>query len=180
MPQSPLSRAAQQKRRWDAALDSEIEFWTDWLREQSATESEEFRRRTDATAPSLAQLKPLIDPPVGSRIDVLDVGAGPLSAVGVVWPGCELRVTAVDPLAEQYNKLLDRLGIAPPVRTQFGEAEHLLDQFEPESFDLVYCRNALDHSFDPMLGVSNMFALAGAGGGVRLVPSVKRGETRGG
>ena len=155
-----------------------IAFWTDWLQEQSGTESEEFRRRTDATTPILAQLKQLIDPPVGSRIDVLDVGAGPLNAVGVVWPGCELRVTAVDPLAAQYNELLERFGIVPPVRTQFGQAEHLLDQFQPESFDVVFSRNALDHCFDPMLGVSNMFALARVGGAVRLEHSLNEGENQ--
>ncbi|MCH7792237.1 MAG: methyltransferase domain-containing protein [Planctomycetes bacterium] len=178
MPWNRLSRAARQRRGWDAGLSGENEFWTRWLQGRGLTESEDYRRRIDATTEILEHLKPLIEAPVGSRVDVLDVGAGPLTAVGAVWPGCELRVTAVDPLAVQYNQSLDRLGIIPPVRTQFGEAEHLLDQFQPESFDLVYSRNALDHSYDPMLGVSNMFALARVGGVVRLEHSVNEGRNQ--
>lgn len=178
MPQNLLSHAAQQKRTWDANLDSENEFWTNWLQGQGMTESEEFRRRIDATTPIQEHLKQLIVAPVGYRIDILDVGAGPVTALGAVWPGCDLRVTAVDPLAAQYNESLERFGVTPPVRTQQGDAEHLLDQFEPESFDIVYSRNALDHSYDPMLGLFNMFVLAKVGGVVRLEQSVNEGKNQ--
>jgi hypothetical protein len=41
----------------------------------------------------------------------------------------QLLVTAVDPLAEQYDDLLRDAGLVPPVRTLPGSGEELLEQF---------------------------------------------------
>ena len=55
------------------------------------------------------RIRALIAAPEGVTVRVLDVGAGPLTALGKVWPGRTLELTAVDPLADEYNAILDYL-----------------------------------------------------------------------
>ncbi len=57
------------------------------------------------------------------RIRILDVGAGPLTVLGKRLTGVQIDITAVDPLAGDYGTLLQRHGIAPPIRTQWCEGE---------------------------------------------------------
>ena len=79
-----------------------------------------------------------------------------------------MQLTLVDPLANQYNALLDQaevLGVPRPVEGYFETAAETLGH---ERFDVVWCRNALDHSMDPLLGLYNLLSLCKVGGGVIL------------
>ena len=172
------ARADRNHQKWSKKLDDELNFWTTWFQGHGLSESEDYHRRTTPDSPVREHLKLLIDAPEGAQVDVLDVGAGPVSIIGTKWPGREINVTAVDPLADQYNEMLDRLGVVPALRTQSGEAESLLSLFEPESFDFVYSCNALDHSHDPVLGIANMFELMKTGGKVRLEHNANEGENQ--
>ena len=78
---------------------------------------------------------------------VLDVGSGPVSVLGRD-PRAEL--VQADPLAAEYAAMLEAVGIGPPGRLVAVEGERLVEEFGPESFDLVYSRNALDHTADPL------------------------------
>lgn len=89
-------------------------------------------------------------------ISILDVGAGPLTPLGKVYPGKDLKTTPIDPLADHYDHLLERLGIEPPVRTIAGHGERLLRTFGADSFDMAFAQNALDHAWDPILVIRNM------------------------
>jgi SAM-dependent methyltransferase len=99
---------------------------------------------------------------------VLDVGAGPLTIVGKCFRGTRILLSAVDPLAQHYDRLLEKYGLIPPVRTLFGKAEDVAAQFPNDGFDLVHARNCLDHGIDPFHAVSQMLTLAKPGGFVYL------------
>ena len=107
---------------------------------------------------------------------LLDVGAGPLTVIGTRWKGHKLDVTAVDPLADAYGVLLDRYGITPPVRTQKVAAEELTPYFAPETFDLCFARNCLDHSYDPWLAIEQMLLVTKRRRKVVLVHQLNEGS----
>src|SRR5215469_4530 len=109
--------------------------------------------RSDPNTPFQDYLRGLIEVPAGAQIRVLDVGAGPLTTIGRKWPGRELHITAVDPLAAEYDDLLRKLEIDPPCRTAFAFAEELSAIFTPSSFDLVHSRNAIDRSKDVLKAI---------------------------
>jgi SAM-dependent methyltransferase len=101
---------------------------------------------------------------MGEKAQVLDVGAGPLTVVGRQWRGGALALTAIDPLAKEYDALLDRYQLQPPVRTQSGKAEDADTLFPHASFDLVHARNCLDHAIDPFASIKKMLKLVKPGG----------------
>jgi ubiquinone/menaquinone biosynthesis C-methylase UbiE len=94
--------------------------------------------------------------PDSPSVSILDVGSGPLTCLGKQCVSKTIKITAIDPLADTYNSLLDRYGINPPVRTIQGFAEQLTSKFSPETFDLVFSRNAIDHSYRPDLAIEEM------------------------
>jgi SAM-dependent methyltransferase len=99
-----------------------------------------------------------------------------LTLLGKRWPERVVHIAAVDPLADEYNRMLDACGVVPHIRTQRGEVERLSELFAPDQFDLVYMRNALDHSYDPLLGIRQMLSVVKPGGWVYLHHAVNEGE----
>ena len=152
---------------WERGKGSEVRFWRKWFRTKGYRWPDDFRRRLDPETPFNPYLRRFIaeELPV---VRVLDVGAGPLTNTGYHWPGRELRITAVDPLADEYRELYRRYGIKPPVETVYGRAEELSSLFGPESFDLVQACNSLDHAADPLRGLREMVACVRRGGWVIL------------
>jgi len=79
---------------------------------------------------------------------------------------CE--ITVCDPLAHMYSRIASKCRVQRPSDTEPAFAE-----FYPiNTYDLVYYRNALDHSFDPVTGVREMLYVAKLGGRVYLEHSV--------
>jgi SAM-dependent methyltransferase len=151
------------------ALREEVEYWEHWLATSGGRWSEEYAQRLDANAeigePSIREI--LAGSPE-ARVSILDVGAGPLSAVGYRLPGRSVSLTAVDPLADEYERLLADAGVTPPVRTERVDGEALLERFGPDCFDIAYSRNALDHAVDPLAIIDNMLSVVRPGGHVIL------------
>ena len=85
-------------------------------------------------------------------------GSRPITMLGYVWNGNRVRITAVDPLAGEYDSMLAKRGIVPVVRTQEGWAEDGL-VFAPDSFDVTHARNCLDHSIDAKRAIEQMYAV---------------------
>ena len=92
-------------------------------------------------------------------IDVLDVGSGALPWIKGVLPN--MRLTACDPLAEEYAKIFDYAlhGQKQPVKA-FAEAL----PFDDNSFDIVHCSNALDHTQNPYKAILEMERVCRPGG----------------
>jgi SAM-dependent methyltransferase len=143
---------------WRRGLNSELKFWYTFFATKGLG-SEGFERRLDrdsvlqdATVISKLDLLPPQDKP----IRILDVGAGPVTNLGRIYKGRRLSIVAVDCLADRYNEILETFDIQPDVRSYQCESERLLELVEPDSFDLVFSRNAIDHGYDPMLSIFNM------------------------
>jgi len=73
--------------------------------------------------------------------------------------GQRVDLTAVDPLAPEYDKIIDKYQISPPVHTLEAAAEDLTKKFEANSFDLVFARNCIDHSYNPEHAVLQMLEI---------------------
>ncbi len=111
-----------------------------------------------------------------STIKILDVGAGPVTMLGKKLNGKLIDITAVDPLAEKYNELLNKNHINPPVRTQVGYAEKLTEKYEENSFDIVHAINSLDHCFNPLRAMKQMLSVVKKGSYVVLYHSINEGK----
>lgn len=153
---------------WSRGIAHELLFWNHLMTTAGGQWPEDWRSRMDPATP----LDPAVAGPALAlrqpRLRILDVGAGPLTCLGFVLPGVALEIVPVDPLAAAYAALFARHGIDPPLPTRFAPAEDLALYLPPGSFDLAHCRNALDHSWDPLRGIEQMLAMVRPGGRVLL------------
>lgn len=133
-------------QRWEGLQHEELDFWDNALASV----------RTNPNKPLQDHLRKLINATPGSEVEILDVGAGPLTYLGKKWPGHELRITALDPNAAEYDLLLAKHCIEPPCRTVPGYVEDLGSVVPHSFFDLVHARNCIDHSKDPLQAIREM------------------------
>jgi SAM-dependent methyltransferase len=155
------------RERWDRALPAEVGFWRKVLTDPTLPGRWKPLRSDYAWTEEAVYAQVAGRLPEG-RVTVLDVGAGPITRVPKVHPGRTFDITAVDPLADAYNALLDELGIVPFVRTQPGTGEHLLESVDSGTFDVAHASNSLDHTYDPALAIRNMVLAVKPGGLVLL------------
>jgi SAM-dependent methyltransferase len=149
----------------EKGVSHELEFWRRWFETRGYLWPDDYRRRLDVDAPLeeplIVDRLPQVD---ADPVAILDVGAGPLTCLGKRYPGRSLAIVPVDALADEYDRLLAEFGVEPPVRTELCPGEELLDRFRPDTFDLAYARNSLDHSYDPVTILRNMLAVVKPGG----------------
>ena len=163
-----------------AGLRGELRWWRGFIETRGGAWPQDLEHRLDPDAP-------LLEPLVADRLErfgrtpvnVLDVGAGPISALGKVHGDDRRQITAVDPLADDYAELLAEAGIEPPVRTQACRGEDVARRFGPAAFDVAYARNAVDHSADPLAIVRAMLDVVAPGGFVALRHYRCEGENNG-
>lgn len=148
-------------KEWGEGKASEVNFWDEWFKTKGLSWPDQYKERMNPSQPFQANLKQFL--PEQQVVAVLDVGAGPLTLLGKKMPGKELLITAVDPLAAEYDVIIRKYGIAPPVRTQYALAERLSDVFPENTFDFVHICNALDHSYDPIAGIRQMIRVVKPG-----------------
>lgn len=164
--------AWQQLRRWFRALpgevrkrglEAEVSFWDCWLQTRGGQWPEDFANRLNPQFPLQEELAQCLPP--NSKVHILDVGAGPLTWVGKIPPAgiTELEITAVDLLADHWDRLLEKYGITPLVRTIPLATERLTSRFQHNTFDLVCARNCIDHSDDPIACIHQMLAVVKKG-----------------
>src|SRR4051812_29147814 len=130
------------EKSWQIGLADEENFWRDHIN-GSDDDPDAFLKRLDPERPFPARLVQYL--PQRDPVQVLDVGAGPVTVVGTKLEGRTIVVTATDALADKYNAMMDAKGYAPAVRTMQAETEHLDAQFDADAFDIVHAINTLDH-----------------------------------
>jgi hypothetical protein len=70
-------------------------YWRDWMRTKGGEWPEDYRFRLDPESVIRTHITRHLDG-IGSRVRMLDVGAGALTIVGKRWPGHDFTLTAVD------------------------------------------------------------------------------------
>ena len=168
-PPAPTGPAASPEAAWQAAIDGEVGFWRTYLETKGARYPGSYETRLNPDLPLQPEIAELIDATEGTIVSLLDVGAGPLTFLGRKDPRWTLELTAVDALGHQYSALLDEAGVVPPVRTQACESEKLSTLLAADAFDLVAARNTLDHSYDPVLAITEMLRCAKPGARLLLI-----------
>lgn len=122
------------------------------------------------------------DSPGKKKAMVLDVGSGPISLLS--W-GCNqglFDLITVDPLADDYNELIRAYGHGAALGTAKSvqaASEEMGGFLEPESFDIVYCNNALDHTTSPRQGLEEMVKAVRPGGYIIISGSAHEGSKEG-
>ncbi len=118
------------------------------------------------------------------QVETLDIGCGPISVLR--WGVLQgvLRVTGVDPLLDMYRMILQRHGLdgLPAIACQRAlniYAEALASVLPPESFDIVFTRNAIDHVEDPIAVISQAEACLRPGGILVLDFHTREGSRQG-
>jgi SAM-dependent methyltransferase len=169
VPATPDPTAGTPQEAWRAAIDGEVAFWRVYFETKGERYPGSYAERTDPDLPLDPDIAALIDAPHGATVRLLDVGAGPLTFLGRTHPGWTIEITAVDALGEQYAALIDEFGVTPPVTTRACESEKLTTLLPRDAFDLVAARNTLDHSYDPVLAISEMARCAKPGAPLLLI-----------
>jgi SAM-dependent methyltransferase len=158
---------------------SELHFWAAWMvgapGAEEWTSDRELRFAADTPIRD-PLLRAELDRMPGHEISILDVGAGPVTKLGYRHSGKALKIVPVDPLADEYARLLEEANLVPPIRTIRVAGEALVDRFGRAAFDIAHAVNSLDHSADPFTIVSNMVAVVRPGGVVLLRHHRNEGE----
>jgi SAM-dependent methyltransferase len=164
---------------WRTRKSREVDFWAGWLVGAPGTEQWTSDRESRLD-PNTQITDPLVRAELernpAAEISILDVGAGPVTSLGFRYPGKMLTIVPVDPLADEYERLLRDAELDPPIRTIRVAGEQLREHFGSRRFDIAYAVNSLDHSADPFTIVSNMVAVVRPGGIVLLRHKRNEGE----
>lgn len=166
----------------EQGLEEELAFWQSVMSTGGGW-PQEWKAGFDPELPLQEELRDLVtkannDTPK-AEVFILDVGAGPVTTVGRTWPGHEVFITPIDPLADKYNQSLRERGFHPPVPTQRCAGEVIERRMPRDFYDLAYSRNALDHSEDPVSIISQMLGAVKPGGYVYLEHSVREASKQG-
>lgn len=157
---------------WRAGVELERSFWTQWFETKGLSWREEYAWRLQSRP--LADWQAALLPDGPAR--VLDVGSGPASSIGHYVPGRDVEVIAVDPLADIYAEIIATAGVTVPLPARFAFGEDISARFEADSFDLIQCTNALDHSIEPLWCLVEMLILARVGAKVVLMHRLDEAE----
>jgi SAM-dependent methyltransferase len=181
IPRRALMHSGRGRRLWwRRRKSSEVDFWADWLVGAPGTE-EWASDRESRLNPDTQIRDPLVRAELerspAEELSILDVGAGPITSLGFRYPGKKLTIVPVDPLADEYDRLLRDANLDPPIRTIGVAGEALLEHFGSRRFDIAYAVNSLDHSADPLRIISNMADVVRVGGVVLLRHKRNEGES---
>ena len=180
VPRDLPSELGERFELWAAGIPHELGFWTHWATTRGGAWPAEYAERMNPDTPLVPWLAEHATRMGLTHLRILDVGAGPVTSIGTAPPtGMTIDIVATDPLADAYGRIFDALGLVRPVPTIFAPAEELSCFLPAESFDIVHCRNALDHSFDPLRGLIEMLRVLRMGGVALLYHNANEAESEG-
>jgi SAM-dependent methyltransferase len=135
---------------------SEISFWTGWL----------YRNRDSFGLFDGKELFPWIVEMIEDRktVKIAELGCGAFSLIGRKCEGVHVDLHSSDILADEYKELLEEYNIKSNIEKE--DMENL--SYPDDSFDIVYCANALDHCLNPYKALQEMIRVCKKGGWVYL------------
>ncbi len=158
---------------WASNLSEESDFWARWLTEDAFATDRNLRN--DSRRPLPWDFIQHLDPE-REVYNILDVGSGPASPIGALLQGKLVNLILTDPLADEYARMLDSLGMFNVIRPLKVRGEELTKVFPPGYFDIVSCNNALDHCADPLAVIREMVRVCRDSGWVHISSLVNVGE----
>jgi SAM-dependent methyltransferase len=148
---------------WFNGISSELHFWKHYI------ETKGIEWRTDWKDLISNDRKFVLEKYLNSETTrFLDAGSGPFSSCGLKTSKTRLDFYACDPLAYIYKALKIKNGISTGITPEFAMVERLVEKYGTNNFDIVHMRNALDHSFNPLIGIIQMLSVCKIGGKVIL------------
>lgn len=154
-----LNKKAYHLYLWRKNIPSELYFWNRFFETKGLEWKDRFTERSNPNLPLQQDIYELVKDIGNHSIEILDVGSGPQTFIGKVLEGKSLTIYATDPLANEYIEIMKRHNIEPLIAPLNIQAEELLKYFNSQKFDLVIARNSLDHAFDPIKAIENMFEI---------------------
>lgn len=116
-----------------------------------------YRKRLNQKAKKLNRRKPIqscFDIMLGNKktVTILDIGSGPFTTMGTEHSITKIIITAADDDAKIYNKMIADAGIKSLVNIEYQDMENIT--YPDNSFDIVCCQNAIDHTKDAIKAVN--------------------------
>lgn len=127
------------KKRWDKAQELELEDWKN--NDIEKLELTEIKKKYSKILSEISQKLNL-----NKNWRILDIGCGP-TCISQFFP--DAQKMGIDPLAKELK--IDGKKIND-VAISYGRGEEI--PFDKSSFDLVICRNVIDHSQNPKIIVT--------------------------
>lgn len=143
-------------KNWKEGKLAEVRFWEGWLAAKGKAYEGSF------------PLNPRLVFMIGNkkRVKIANLGAGPMNLIGDSLPGVKIKVVSSDLLANKFAKLCQKLNLKPKNPVEKQDMTHLT--YKDNSFDIVYCANALDHAKDPYRALKEMVRVCKPGGYIYL------------
>jgi SAM-dependent methyltransferase len=141
---------------WERGKAHELHYWRSFLKRRG--------HWYKVSRPLRREITELISERRTARI--ADCGAGPVSLIGNAVKGKQIQVTACDVLADEYADLCEELGVRRYIPVEKQDITCL--GYDHDSFDVVWCSNAVDHCLDPWAAVQEMVRICRPGGWVYL------------
>lgn len=150
-------------RRPRTAYHDELDFWRRHLAEHGRAADD--RDRWEEVFPSgLLPYLDLVRDRHARTPRLLELGSGPVSLLAWGVDKGLFDLTAVDPLAGAYERLMRKHDCTYPVKPVEGFGENLSALFAPNTFDIAYSSNALDHTAAPRRCLEELTLVVGEGG----------------
>lgn len=170
------SRMDEQLDRWLNGIYNEIFFWKNYMETGGGRFKSGFADTIEKNKKFILE-DDLSFFEGKDRVDFIDVGSGPFSRCGFVTEKIKLNCISVDPLADIYTILKRKNHLENGVKLESGFVELLDKKFPKNTFDFVHMSNALDHSFNPIVGISQLLNVCKIGGKVVLRHNQNEAET---
>lgn len=144
------------QKRWERGIKSEISFWKGWLH---ANKDNSGKINKEKLVDYLANL-------IGDKkeVKIANIGAGAASLIGRKYGDVNIEVIPSDILAEEYMEIRKELNISDLIPLEKQDMSNL--SYDANTFDIVYCANAMDHCEDPFSAILEMIRVCKYGGWV--------------
>lgn len=115
------------------------------------------------------QPNPLVEylmPFIGEKkeVRIADIGSGPYSIIGSFLGGVKLDIKHSD--TQDFSGFWEKYQATSIIDVEYQDMEALT--YERDSFDIVHCVNALDHTTDALQAVREMIRICKPGGWVYI------------
>ena len=140
--------------RWKIAQAAEIKWWRRYLGKKDKDEYLNWKRNYWHQFLERTGLE------IKNGAQILDAGCGPAGIFTIL---SQYNVTAIDPLLDSYEQQLTHFEIAEYPWVDFIKSP--LESFErANTFDIIFCLNAINHVADIDLAMDQLIKLLRPGG----------------